>query len=193
MVAMVDPTRPDLIDVAATMHAGHADRDAIVRAAFEAHHTELFTFLLRSTRDAAAAEDLLQDTFLRLTREIDAGRTPEQLRAWLYRVAANLAISRVRRARTALNWLRQQQAGPLTDHVRSPEASVIDHERSAEIEAALATLDPDARTAMLLSADGFSGMEIAATIGRSHAATRTMLSRARLRVRAELERQGAER
>ena len=48
----------------------------------------------------------------------------------------------------------------------------------------------DDRTALLLSAQGFSGEEIAQAIGRSNGATRTMLCRARVRVRLELERQG---
>jgi DNA-directed RNA polymerase specialized sigma24 family protein len=51
----------------------------------------------------------------------------------------------------------------------------------------MASLATDARTALLLSADGFSGEEIAAAIGRSHAATRTLLTRARIRVRLALE------
>ena len=51
----------------------------------------------------------------------------------------------------------------------------------------LADLDPVARTALLLAAEGFSGAEIAAAIGRSESATRTLLCRTRLRVRGRLE------
>ena len=76
------------------------------------------------------------------------------------------------------------------DDVESPEAGVLARERTSAIDAVLATLHVDARTALLLSADGFSGEEIAATIGRSHAATRTLIFRARVRVRLELERTG---
>ena len=71
-----------------------------------------------------------------------------------------------------------------------PKSGVLARERTSAIDAVLATLPVDARTALLLSADGFSGEEIAATIGRSHAATRTLISRARVRVRLELERTG---
>ena len=46
---------------------------------------------------------------------------------------------------------------------------------------------------LLLSAEGFSGEEIADTIGRSHSATRTLLSRARVRVRLDLEQHGDDR
>jgi len=67
---------------------------------------------------------------------------------------------------------------------------VLGRERTAALDAALATLPADARTALLLSAEGFSGEEIAAAISRSHSATRTLLSRARVRVRLQLEQHG---
>src|SRR5215211_4492638 len=88
--------------------AGTVDRNAAAASAFEAYSGELFSFLRRGTRDQAAAEDLLQDAFLRLAQEIAAGRSPDNVRAWLYRVAANLIISRARRRKTAIDWLARQ-------------------------------------------------------------------------------------
>ena len=117
----------------------------------------------------AAAEDLLQEAFLRLTREVDAGRTPEHVRGWLYRVASNLAISRGRRRTTAFDWMSRYGRHSLGEDVESPEAGVLARERTSAIDTVLATLPTEARTALLLSADGFSGEEIAAAIGRSHA------------------------
>jgi DNA-directed RNA polymerase specialized sigma24 family protein len=51
---------------------------------------------------------------------------------------------------------------------------------------ALAGLTPDARTALMLAAHGFTGHEIAEAIGRSDLATRSLLCRARLRLREQL-------
>ena len=154
---------------------------------YEAHHAEVYAFLVRSTRDPSAAEDLLQETFLRLTTEARAGRAPEQVRAWLFRVASNLAISRVRRHATANTYMDRYGQ---TDHdgavMDSPEATALRRERNETLERALNDLPADARVALLLSAHGFRGEEIAETIGRSHGATRSMLLRARLRVRDEL-------
>ena len=79
--------------------------DGFVVSMYEAHHAEVYAFLVRSTRDPSAAEDLLQETFLRLTTEARAGRAPEQVRAWLFRVASNLAISRARRHATANTYM----------------------------------------------------------------------------------------
>ena len=153
--------------------------DGFVVSMYEAHHAEVYAFLVRSTRDPSAAEDLLQETFLRLTTEARAGRAPEQVRAWLFRVASNLAISRARRHATANTYMgRYGQAEHDGMVMDSPEASALRRERN--------DLPADARVALMLSAHGFRGEEIADTIGRSHGATRSMLLRARLRVRDEL-------
>ena len=60
---------------------------------YDAHHRELASFIAAIERDPRAAEDILSETFLRLIEEVRRGRTPDQPRAWLYRVAANAAIS----------------------------------------------------------------------------------------------------
>jgi RNA polymerase sigma-70 factor (ECF subfamily) len=190
---MTDPQRPDLVEVEGIVRASPLDRHAWVTEAFSTYHAEIFQFLRRSTGETEAAEDLLQDVFLRLTTEVDAGRVPVQLRAWLYRVATNLAISRGRRRTTVIRWLQRQDAAVWRETAASPEAQVVRRERTDELEAILAGLPAEARTALLLSAQGFHGEEIAVAIGRSHGATRTMLSRARLRVRSELERREAQR
>ena len=182
--------RPRLVEVEAAAVTAPLGHFGAVSTAFESYHAELYTFLRRSTRDEGAAEDLLQEAFLRLTREVDAGRTPEHVRAWLYRVASNLAISRGRRRTTAFAWMNRYGQQSVGDDVASPEAGVLARERTSTIDAILATLPTEARTALLLSADGFSGEEIAAAIGRSHGATRTLLSRTRVRVRLELDKRG---
>jgi len=160
----------------------------MVVAAWADHHEELYAFLVRTTRSPEAAEDLLQEAFLRLTREARAGRAPDNVRAWLYRVAANLAVSRGRRLQSALRWLTgagARAARPGVD--QAPEATYLARESRAELVGALDVLGTDARSALLLASEGFTGLEIAAAIGRSGAATRTMMSRARLRLRETLD------
>jgi len=165
-----------------------AGPDGFVASTYEAHYAEVFAFLVRSTRDPSTAEDLLQETFLRLTTEARAGRAPEQVRAWLFRVASNLAISRARRHATAANWMgRYGQAEHDGMVMDSPEGAALRRERNEALERALEDLPADARVALLLSAHGFKGEEIAETIGRSHGATRSMLFRARIQVRDELQ------
>ena len=165
-----------------------AEADALVVAAWADHHAEVYAFLVRTTRDPAVAEDLLSEAYLRLTREARAGRAPDNVRAWLYRVGANLAVSRGRRLSAALRGIvKIRTTGAPTTTTFTPEASYLAREGRAALVGILADLDPGARAALLLASEGFSGAEIAAAIGRSEPATRTLLCRTRMRVRSRLE------
>jgi RNA polymerase sigma-70 factor (ECF subfamily) len=161
--------------------------DQAIVAAWMDHHAEVYAFLVRTTRDTEVAEDLLQESFLRLTGRIRAGRAPDNVRAWLYQVASNLAVSRGRRISTALRGIVRLRARTSTTIDLTPESSYLHREGRADLVAALEGLGPDGRAALLLSAEGFSGAEIAAAIGRTEDATRTLLCRARKRVRARIE------
>jgi len=174
------------VDAAATHRVAKAD--AVVTAAWVDHHEEIYAFLVRTTRSPEVAEDLLQEAYLRLTREVRAGRPPDNTRAWLYRVASNLAVSRGRRIAAALRGLvRLSSATGSTQIEDAPEAGYVAREGRAALVNVLGELGPDARAAVLLAAEGFSGPEIAATLGRTPAATRTLLCRTRMRIRGRLE------
>lgn len=154
--------------------------------AYERHAAEVYGFLVRTVRDGDAAADLLADAFTKLLIEERGGRWPDQPRAWLYRVASNLAMSRGRRLQAAARVDRVLQAR-LQDRLSdSPEAGVLKHERRGDLDRALALLGADARVALLLAAQGFDGAAIAVAIGRTEAATRTLMCRSRMRLRQEL-------
>jgi RNA polymerase sigma factor (sigma-70 family) len=177
-----------IVHVDVTGATQRAERRALVADAFGQYHAEIYNFLRRSTRDESVAEDLVQETFVRLNREVEAGRTPEHLRAWLYRVASNLVISRGRRSSTVIAWINRHGRAAAMRYEDSPETGYLRQEQASALGDVLMLLSAEARAALLLSADGFSGEEIAAAIGRTHGATRTLLSRARVKVRLELER-----
>lgn len=159
------------------------DGDALIVEAYRVHGAALVRYLTTITRDPEVAEDLAQESFLRLSREIRAGRVPDNTPAWLHRVAWNLATSRGRRIQVA----RRYAASPDDpDLDRSPEDLAIETERRATLDEALAALSDVDRTAVLLAAHGFRGPEIARHLGRTQLATRTLLCRARSRLRASL-------
>lgn len=165
--------------------AGGAGGSSVVTLAtsYTEHGAALRAFLAGSTRDAAAAEDLLHETYLRLLIEIAAGRVPRYPRAWLFRVAANLATSRARRQGVA-----SRHAGELvrTEHAPSPEQQLLEREAASDVSEHLRGMPEHARHAFLLTAAGFSGAEVARHIGRSELATRSLLCRYRSRLRATL-------
>lgn len=149
--------------------------------AYDAHGEALRLFLVRHTRDAAAAEDLAHEAFVRLLTESAAGRPPLNVRAWLFRVGINLVASRARHHGVAT-----RHAGALAPRssAPSPEDLLLEREASDALTDLLADLPRDARAAMLLTAHGYSGAEIARQIGRSELATRSLLCRHRTRLRS---------
>jgi RNA polymerase sigma factor (sigma-70 family) len=169
-----------------TVRAGAVDRDAeaLVLAAYEAHARDLNAFARSLVREREAAEDVVAEAYLRLVREVQAGRTPDEVRGWLYRVVANLVLSRGRRISVARRFL-----GQLVDRrtAESPESRHLRLDMEPALREAVLSLPADARVALVMAARGATGAEIAAAIGRSEAATRTLLTRTRQRVRARLE------
>jgi RNA polymerase sigma-70 factor, ECF subfamily len=159
-------------------------------AAFEAYEEEkqkLASFAFAMTRDRDVADDLVQESYLRLVKELKAGRSPENVTAWLFRVVTNLAMSRGRRLIVAQRFLLRAQD---SNDAPSPDLEILRHEENAVLLEGLATLPPDARTALLMAAQGFTGREIAEMLGRTDSATRTMMCRARQKLRLYLVRTG---
>jgi RNA polymerase sigma-70 factor, ECF subfamily len=160
------------------------DRSDTLEALYLAHAAHLRGRLLALTRDPAVADDLASEAFLRLALELAAGRAPDDARAWLYRVGANLVVSRARRTNVANRAL----PGLLERGVAaSPEDEAIGHERDDLLHRALATLTGRDRQVVVLAAQGYRTTEIAGIIGCSGEATRTRLCRARGRLRSRLE------
>ena len=161
---------------------GRSDH-AILTELYTTHAPGLTRWMTRFTRDEEAAADVVQEAFLRLARELQAGRRPDNAAAWLAQVARNLATSRARRAATA------NRFEPFLDRPSAPEDpafAVIATERADAVHAALADLSLVDRTALLMAAEGHHNAEIAVRIGRTELATRALLCRARRRLRPVL-------
>ena len=159
-----------------------------VSNAYEAWAPELRRYATARIHDPAAAEDFVQEAFVRLAIEARSSRTPTNPKAWLYRVVLNLVISGSRRAEVARRWSPELA----TDAVLADlaEAVILASERNHALVAALQILGATSRASLLLAAQGYTGREIAALLGRSEAATRTITCRARKVVRRELTSQG---
>jgi RNA polymerase sigma-70 factor, ECF subfamily len=153
---------------------------SVVEAAFDAHAPQLKAFALAAVRDDDAADDLVQETFLRFVRHVRSEEVPDNVPGWLHRVCANLIISRGRRQGVA-----GRNKSLLVDRNMgvSPEDHVVRMDESARLRDALGELPTDARAALLMAAAGFSPAEIGQAIGRSTNATSTYICRARVRLR----------
>jgi RNA polymerase sigma factor (sigma-70 family) len=166
------------------------DVNRIVETAFELHGSGLRRRVLSLTREVDVAEDIAQEAFVRLAVEVRAGRVPDNIGAWLHRVAVNLVASRGRHASVVDRRLADL---PRPEHEPSPETASIEAEEAVALRRALDTLKPTDRAALVMAAQGYRGPEIADRLGRSQGATRTLLCRARSRMRGELEAAGIRR
>ena len=149
--------------------------------AYDAYRGRLYASVLRSTRDEALAEDIVQEAFLELVRAGQRGDLPDNELAWLHRVASNRVIDWSRK--------RARWAGhvpPSDDAEEAPETAVLRREAQRELHVALDALPDDTRRALLLEGQGYQPAEIAQAIGRTGQATRTLLCRARRRLRDSL-------
>ena len=166
---------------------GQLESNDLLEATYRDHGQRLRGRLLAMTRDPAVADDLMAEAFLRLAIELRAGRTPTDPPAWLYRVANNLVMSRGRRsivARRAMPGLLERGVEP------SPEDRVVERERDQLVHEVLDTLSAADREIVVLAARGYRPQEIAGIIGKSAAATRTSLCRARGKIRVGLKLSG---
>jgi RNA polymerase sigma-70 factor (ECF subfamily) len=116
------------------------------------------------------AEDVIQDTFLRLVRHRCESDSGDNLRAWIFRVAHNLSMD-VHRSQLRCFYGNDEESGPVirerVDPRPSPEQQVLLDERMRRFEDAFAQLTPKQRQCVLLRAEGFRYREIALTLGVS--------------------------
>jgi RNA polymerase sigma-70 factor (ECF subfamily) len=156
-------------------------REAWLAAAYVAHAPELHAYVLARFGSHVTAEDVVQEAFARLVREVAAGRAPDAARPWLYRVAHNLAVSELRGPRCREAEL--DVPGRPEPTSASAEAELEAWSLDPELRAALGSLTPAARATVLLAADGYTGREIAVVLGRTELASRALLCRARRALR----------
>ena len=171
------------IGLAATSRGITADVERDVATAYDERAAKLRAFAIAATRKGDVADDVVQDAFLRLVVELKAGRTPTNIGGWLYRVCANLIVSRGRRSSVAD---RMRSLMVRRDASRSPEDEALQDERNRDLAIALSRLPAPARVALLLASRGMDSTEIGIAIHKSPGATRTYLCRARVGLRDEL-------
>jgi RNA polymerase sigma-70 factor (ECF subfamily) len=147
----------------------------------------LFAFMARMLGDAAEAEDLAQETFLRVYAQAGRYRAANRFRSWLFRIGGNLARSRLRRRRV-LRWVRFEPG--LHDRAASgpaPDRALEREEVRSAVQEALDRLPDRQREAVILRRyQGLSYREIASALGTTEAAVESLLQRAAMALRKDL-------
>jgi len=166
-----------------------SDGDAFdqVYAEFNAR---LFNFLARLCRRRDVAEDLLEETWLRVVAHASKLRDDTRLAPWLFTIARNLYTSYCRSRLLDYDLLAGVQVWPVQPQDPSPFEMAAAGELQRRVEVALATLPAVYREAMLLVAqEGFTPSEAAVICRITPVAMRQRLRRARALLAERLEQQ----
>jgi RNA polymerase sigma-70 factor (ECF subfamily) len=185
-----EPSTPDESLLVERMRAGdHRAFDEV----YSRYRDRIYGFLLRLSGRRDVADDLFQETFLKLARYAGSLRPESDLKAWLFTVARNLYLSHRRWA--ALDFSRLVTLGDETNYANAdplPDTLVEGARRMRLVEQALARLSPKSREALLLvGVEGFDQERAAAVVGVTYIAFRQRLSRARAELERALENAGA--
>lgn len=145
------------------------------------------------------AEDALQETFLSAWRALPRFKGDAAFSTWIYRIATNASLMRLRKRRPdviSLDAPLRGSAGEestatleIRDWSATPDEELINVETGAAMEAAIAELPPDWRAAFLLrDVEGLSNTDAAAALELSVPAFKARVHRARLFLRDRLDR-----
>lgn len=146
-------------------------RDAIVGELFDQHANGLYRLALAMLHDAASAQDVVQETFLKLIAHIDGGGALPNARGWLYTVAAHGCRDRQRGLSRWLPWIAERDVRPAQ---KTPDL----HDGTDAVLAAIRTLPPRDRLLIALRAQGLSYREIADAAGIRATSVGQLLARA---------------
>ena len=159
-----------------------------VLALFEQLRIPVFRYILRKTRDSGQAEDITQETFLRLFRHLGKDHPLDNPKAWLFTVANNLAVDAGRSDRhfkeldeTTWEKIEESRSGLQAD----PEKLMLQRERLDRLHIAVLNLTPLQRECLHLRAEGLLYREIAGLLEISPSTVMDAVRRATLKLARE--------
>ena len=164
------------------------------------HQSRVITLIYRFVSNEAEAEDLAQEVFLRVYRTRERYQPKARFSTWLYRIAANISLNalRSRSRRRAINVpltydSDETQEGQTSEHVEdhrlpAPAARMEHAEVRDQIRTAVDQLPESQKVAVVLNKyESMSYEDIAAVMGCSTMAVKSLLARARSNLRDRLE------
>jgi len=175
-----------------------AGKEIAYRELLRRYERPVFSLVYRMVRDRTLAEDLAQETFIKVLNALDSYRPEYKFSSWIFKIANNAAIDHLRRreldtlsldgspdARTADEVAAT--ALQATDHAESPLEELESRETGSAIERAIGRLRPEYRTCILLRhVEGRSYEEIADVMDLPLGTVKTYIHRARLELREYL-------
>jgi RNA polymerase sigma-70 factor (ECF subfamily) len=184
----------DNTELLARLKAG--DQSAYAKLV-EDNASAIYRLALRMMGNEADAEDVLQETFLSAFKSIDRFEGRSSLSTWLYRIASNAALMRLRRnepEQVSVDEPVERDDGEMMprqffDFCCLPEEDLLREEAREQMKQAIDDLPPTLRSVFVLrDIEGLSTAETAEALDLSESAVKSRLMRARLKLRDELSR-----
>jgi RNA polymerase sigma-70 factor, ECF subfamily len=179
----------EALTLSASMTSASSTLSERVQTLFEQLHLPVFRYLMRKTKDSGQAEDMTQESFLRLFRHLKEERPVDNPKAWLFTVANNLAIDAIRRDGRLQDldeatWDRIEDARASDD---DPEKLTLQRERMERLRSAVLNLTDLERECLHLRAEGLRYREIADLMNVSMSCITAALHRATLKLSQAFE------
>jgi RNA polymerase sigma-70 factor (ECF subfamily) len=183
------PDDPDFVE-----RLRNGDKEACAICVRE-HSTNVYNLALKLMGDPVAAEDVLQETFLSAFKAIPRFEGKAQLSTWLYRIAHNAALMRLRKRQVqtiSLDEPVENEEGlpeprEFADWSENPEQVLLSDEMRRAMDEAIASLSETLKSVFVLrDVNGLSTAQTAAVLGLSEEAVKSRLLRARLALRERL-------
>lgn len=162
--------------------AQQGDRQAFTELVCR-HQNGVVGLIYRMCGDPQQAEDAAQEAFIRVWQNLNSYKPQYAFRSWLYRIAANAALDSLRRERSSTDLDSLSLADPGT----SPERSVEENQRTAQVRRAIAHLSAPLRLALILREyQELTYQEIAEALEIPIGTVMSRLNTARSQLRQEL-------
>ena len=183
-------------DVVALAQEG---REVAYRELIRRYERPVFSLVFRMVRDRATAEDLAQETFIKVLNNIEKYVPEFKFSSWLFKIANNLAIDHLRRRHIQTVSMDGAPDATTASQIEATSFELASHGESAleeleakelgsAIERAIAALRPEYRSCIMLRhVEGRSYEEIAATLDLPLGTVKTYIHRARHELRKALE------
>jgi len=127
-------------------------------------HWPVYRYLLCRSANPVDADDIIQETFLRLFRHLNDGGKEDNLRGWVFRVAHNISLNELKRRKHLVPIEPDELAHLEVSHpdpTPGPEELLIRREEMARVHAAISVLSEQQKECLYLRAEGFRYREIA--------------------------------